>query len=59
MTNSTFVHLRVHTAYSLSEGEIKISKLVDLCKEHQIDKLKRKEDKSMGLTNELKVIDGS
>ena len=35
MTNSTFVHLRVHTAYSLSEGEIKISKLVDLCKEHQ------------------------
>src|ERR1700744_3758560 len=26
-----FVHLRVHSAYSMSEGAIKIPKLVDLC----------------------------
>ena len=32
MTHADFVHLRVHTAYSLSEGAIKIGDLVDLCK---------------------------
>src|ERR1700744_4036935 len=26
-----FVHLRVHSAYSMAEGAIKIPKLVDLC----------------------------
>ena len=26
-----FVHLRVHSAYSMSEGAIKVQKLVDLC----------------------------
>src|ERR1700741_2137803 len=26
-----FVHLRVHSAYSMAEGAIKIGKLVDLC----------------------------
>ena len=31
MTNSPFVHLRVHSAYSLSEGAIKIPKLAALC----------------------------
>ena len=34
MTDQTFVHLRVHTAYSLSEGAIKLPNLVDLCKDH-------------------------
>ncbi|MBK18967.1 MAG: DNA polymerase III subunit alpha [Rhodospirillaceae bacterium] len=29
-----FIHLRVHSAYSLSEGAIKIPDLVALCKEH-------------------------
>jgi DNA polymerase-3 subunit alpha len=31
MTHSNFVHLRVHSAYSLSEGAIKIPELVELC----------------------------
>ncbi|CAA7617754.1 DNA polymerase III subunit alpha [Magnetospirillum sp. UT-4] len=30
-THADFVHLRVHTAYSLSEGAIKIKQLVKLC----------------------------
>ena len=32
MKHSNFVHLRVHTAYSLSEGAIKIKKLAELCR---------------------------
>ncbi|MBN9525917.1 MAG: DNA polymerase III subunit alpha [Alphaproteobacteria bacterium] len=32
MPHAKFVHLRVHTAYSLSEGAIPVKKLVDLCK---------------------------
>jgi DNA polymerase-3 subunit alpha len=31
-TATPFVHLRVHSAYSMAEGAIKIGKLVDLCK---------------------------
>ena len=31
MPHADFVHLRVHTAYSLSEGAIKIKQLVKLC----------------------------
>ncbi len=31
MPHAEFVHLRVHTAYSLSEGAIKIKQLVKLC----------------------------
>ena len=31
MTHATFVHLRVHTAYSLSEGAITVDELVGLC----------------------------
>ncbi|MBX7198907.1 MAG: DNA polymerase III subunit alpha [Rhodospirillaceae bacterium] len=31
MTKSPFVHLRVHSAYSLAEGAIKIGKLAGLC----------------------------
>jgi DNA polymerase III subunit alpha len=32
MTEGGFVHLRVHSAYSLSEGAIKIKKLVEMCR---------------------------
>ena len=28
---SNFVHLRVHSAYSLAEGAIKIDKALDMC----------------------------
>ncbi|MGB0671346.1 MAG: DNA polymerase III subunit alpha, partial [Rhodospirillales bacterium] len=31
MSHSGFVHLRVHTAYSLSEGAVRVKKLPDLC----------------------------
>ena len=31
MSHASFVHLRVHSAYSLAEGAIKIPRLVDLC----------------------------
>ncbi len=31
MTHAEFVHLRVHSAYSLSEGAIKIDELIGLC----------------------------
>jgi DNA polymerase-3 subunit alpha len=34
MVDPSFIHLRTHTAYSLSEGAIKLPKLVDLCAEH-------------------------
>ncbi|MAM67646.1 MAG: DNA polymerase III subunit alpha, partial [Rhodospirillaceae bacterium] len=34
MLDPSFIHLRTHTAYSLSEGAIKLPKLVDLCVEH-------------------------
>jgi DNA polymerase-3 subunit alpha len=34
MTHADFVHLRVHSAYSLSEGAIKIKQLVELCRRH-------------------------
>jgi DNA polymerase III subunit alpha len=32
MPHADFVHLRVHSAYSLSEGAIKIKQLVELCR---------------------------
>ena len=32
MSHADFVHLRVHTAYSLSEGAIKIADLIKLCR---------------------------
>ncbi len=34
MPHADFVHLRVHSAYSLSEGAIKIKDLVELCRRH-------------------------
>jgi len=36
MPHADFVHLRVHSAYSLSEGAIKIKQLVKLCQSHQM-----------------------
>jgi DNA polymerase-3 subunit alpha len=34
MSHADFIHLRVHSAYSLSEGAIKIKALVELAKQH-------------------------
>ena len=31
-----FIHLRVHSAYSLAEGAIKVKKLVELCKQNDM-----------------------
>ncbi len=36
MVSPQFVHLRVHTAYSLSTGAIRIGALVDLCLSHRM-----------------------
>ncbi len=36
MPHADFVHLRVHSAYSLSEGAIKVKQLVELCKKHRM-----------------------
>ncbi len=36
MPHADFVHLRVHTAYSLSEGAIRGKDLVSICKEHRM-----------------------
>jgi DNA polymerase-3 subunit alpha len=36
MSHADFVHLRVHDAFSLSEGAIKIPGLIDLCKRHNM-----------------------
>ena len=34
MNSPGFVHLRVHSAYSLSEGAIKVKELIKLCQKH-------------------------
>ena len=34
MPHADFVHLRVHSAYSLSEGAIKLKELIELCRRH-------------------------
>ncbi|MEK9647218.1 MAG: DNA polymerase III subunit alpha, partial [Alphaproteobacteria bacterium] len=34
MSDPGFIHLRVHTAYSLSEGAIKLPALIGLCEQH-------------------------
>ena len=36
MANTNFVHLRVHTAYSLSEGAIPIGELLELCRAREM-----------------------
>ncbi|MEE8270189.1 MAG: DNA polymerase III subunit alpha [Alphaproteobacteria bacterium] len=36
MPHAEFVHLRVHSAYSLSEGAIKIKELVGLCRDRRM-----------------------
>lgn len=35
-SHADFVHLRVHTAYSLLEGAVKIKKLIDLCTKYRM-----------------------
>ena len=39
MAHADFVHLRVHSAYSLSEGAIKVKALADLCRRHAMPAL--------------------
>ena len=37
MTSSPrFIHLRTHTEYSLLEGAVRLKKLPDLCKKHEM-----------------------
>ena len=36
MPHADFVHLRVHSAYSLSEGAIKIKQLIGLCRREKM-----------------------
>ena len=36
MSHADFVHLRVHSAYSLSTGAIKVKELVKLCQRHRM-----------------------
>ncbi|WP_142847023.1 DNA polymerase III subunit alpha [Telmatospirillum sp. J64-1] len=36
MPHADFVHLRVHSAYSLSEGAIKLKELIKLCVKHRM-----------------------
>ncbi|MFT6459759.1 PHP domain-containing protein, partial [Pseudophaeobacter arcticus] len=37
MTNAPrFIHLRSHTEYSLLEGALRLKKLPDLCKKHEM-----------------------
>ncbi|MAM34263.1 MAG: DNA polymerase III subunit alpha [Micavibrio sp.] len=36
MTDQPFIHLRVHSAFSLAEGAIKVKDLVKLCKEQKM-----------------------
>ena len=39
MAHAEFVHLRVHTAYSLLEGALRIDGLVELCRQHRMPAL--------------------
>ena len=39
MAHADFVHLRVHSAYSLLEGAIKIPQLAELCRGHRMPAL--------------------
>jgi DNA polymerase III subunit alpha len=36
MAHADFIHLRVHSAYSLSEGAIKVKQLVELCRRNEM-----------------------
>ena len=36
MPHADFIHLRVHSAYSLSTGAIKTKELVKLCQRHRM-----------------------
>ena len=39
MAHAEFVHLRVHTAYSLLEGALRVGELVKLCQDHAMPAL--------------------
>jgi DNA polymerase III subunit alpha len=39
MPHASFVHLRAHSAYSLSEGAIKVKKLVELARKNDMSAL--------------------
>ncbi len=39
MAHAEFVHLRVHTAYSLLEGALRVGELVSLCQKHRMPAL--------------------
>lgn len=36
LARSSFIHLRVHTAYSLLEGALKIPQVIELCQKHKM-----------------------
>src|ERR1044072_708902 len=36
MTSASFIHLHVHSAYSLAEGAIPVEELVGLCQENKM-----------------------
>ncbi|PPR60990.1 MAG: DNA polymerase III subunit alpha, partial [Alphaproteobacteria bacterium MarineAlpha4_Bin2] len=36
MPHSNFVHLRVHSAYSLSEGALRTKDIIELCQRHRM-----------------------
>ncbi|MBL24646.1 MAG: DNA polymerase III subunit alpha [Rhodospirillaceae bacterium] len=36
MSHADFIHLRVHSAYSLSEGALKIGQIADLCTQYEM-----------------------
>ena len=38
-TQSTFIHLHTHSAYSLAEGAIHVDKLIKLCAENSMPAL--------------------
>ena len=36
MPHADFVHLRVHSAYSLSEGALRVKDMIELCQRHRM-----------------------
>ena len=36
MSHADFVHLRVHSAYSLSEGALRIKDIIELCQRYRM-----------------------
>ncbi|MDC0348838.1 DNA polymerase III subunit alpha [Alphaproteobacteria bacterium] len=54
----TFVHLRVHTAYSLLEGALKIPQVIDLCKKNKMPALAMTDTNNMFGALEFSVACG-